>query len=80
MKDRAEFDAALFKLVILVAAIVVAMFLTTGLVGLAFMPGNLLLGLPTEDISFLWPMAFATFCSAIILGWYARSHMSRTKK
>ncbi|HLT99624.1 MAG TPA: hypothetical protein VKZ70_07785 [Burkholderiaceae bacterium] len=80
MKDRAEFDAALFKLVILVTAIVVAMFLTTGLVGLAFMPNHLILGLPTEDMTFLMPMAFATLVSAIVLGWYTRSFISRTKR
>jgi len=80
MNNRSEFDASLFKLVFLVTAIVVAMFLTTGLVGLAFMPSNLILGLLTEDMSFLLPMAFATLCSAGVLAWYARSYVSRTKR
>jgi len=79
MDNRAAFEASLFKVVILVTAIVVAMFLTTGLVGLAFMPNQLIMGMPAEDVTFLVPMAFATVCSAIVLAWYVRSHVSKGK-
>lgn len=80
MYNRAVFETSLFKVVILVAAIVVAMFVTTGLVGLAFMPNQLIMGIPTEDVTFLAPMAFATVCSAIVLAWYVRSHISKGKR
>lgn len=80
MNNRALFEAGLFKVVILVAAIVVAMFLATSLVGLAFIPNQLIVGMPSEDITFLFPMALATLCSAIVLAFYVRSYMSRSKR
>ena len=79
MDNRTVFEASLFKVVILVTAIVVAMFLTTGLVGLAFMPNQLILGIPAEDITFLLPMALATVCSGAVLAWYVRSYVSKIK-
>lgn len=80
MNNTAAYEANLFKLVVLVTAIVVAMFLTTSLVGLAFMPSQLITGMPTEDVSFLLPMAFATLCSAIVLAGYVRSYVSKAKR
>jgi len=79
MNNRTVFETGLFKLVILVTALVVAMFFATGLVGLAFMPNELIVGMPAEDITFLLPMAFATICSAIVLAHYVRSYLSRPK-
>ena len=80
MNNRAVFETGLFKVVILVTGIVIAMFLTTVLVGLAFMPGPLISRLPTEDMTFLVPMAFATVCSAVILARYVRTHVSKNKR
>jgi len=73
-------EPSLFKLIILVACIVVAMFFATVLVALAFMPSQLISGMPSEDMTFLLPLALSTVCSASVLAWYVRSHRSRFKR
>lgn len=73
-------ETSLFKLVILVACIVVAMFCATVLVALVFMPNQLITGMPSEDITFLLPLALSTVCSASVLAWYVQSHRSRSKR
>lgn len=79
MKSIAIPQAGLLKLVILVTGIVVAMFLATVLVALAFMPSQLIVSMPGEDIRFLVPLILSTVCSAIVLGRYVRTHMSSSK-
>ena len=73
-------EAGLFKLVLLVAGIVVAMFLATVLVALIFMPNPLIVNMLTDDIKFLLPLCLSTLCSAIVLGTYTRSHLNKTRK
>ena len=80
MNNLAIHETSLFKLVILVAGIVVGMFLMTVLVALIFMPNQLMMSMPAEDIRFLLPLTLATLCSAVVLAFYARSHMSRFRK
>lgn len=80
MNKAAVHEPSLFKLIMLVAFIVVAMFFTTVLVALAFMPNQLITGMPSEDITFLLPLALSTICSASVLAWYVQSHRSRTKR
>lgn len=80
MSKAAIHEPGVFKLIILVACIVVAMFCATVLMALAFMPNQLIAGMPFEDMRFLLPMTFATLCSASILGWYVQSHRSRFKR
>ncbi len=72
-------EADLFKLIILVASIVVSMFLATALVALIFMPNQLIMSMYTDDITFLLPLALSTMCSAIVLACYVRSYLSRQK-
>lgn len=79
MNNLALHEKNLFKLVVLVAGIVIAMFLSTVLVALLFMPNRLIASMPSEDITFLLPMALATLCSGIVLARYARTHLSRFK-
>ena len=69
----------LFKLIILVACIVVAMFFATILMGLVFLPNQVIAGMPSEDITFLVPMALATICSGTVLARYVQSYKSRSK-
>lgn len=73
-------QAELFKLVILVASIVVAVFFSTVLVAFIFMPTQLFWSMHTQDIRFLVPMALATVCSATVLGLYCRTNWFRFKK
>lgn len=80
MSKAAIHEPSIFKLIILVASIVVAMFCATVLMALAFMPSQLIAGMPFEDVRFLLPMAFATLCSASILAWYVQSHRARFKR
>ena len=79
MNKAAIHEASLFKLIFLVACIVVAMFFATVLVALAFMPSQLITGMSSEDITFLLPLAFSTVCSASVLAWYVQSHRSRSR-
>lgn len=79
MNNPTVHETELFKLTFLVAGIVVAMFLSTVLVALVFMPNQLIASMPFEDIRFLFPMALATICSMTVLGLYARTHKSRSK-
>jgi len=79
MNKAAVHEASLFKLIILVACIVVAMFFATALVALAFMPNQLITGMSSEDITFLLPLALSVVCSASVLAWYVQSHRSRSK-
>lgn len=80
MNDVALHETSLFKLTLLVAGIVVAMFFTTVLVALAFMPNQLIANMPFEDIKFLLPLALSSMCSAIVLTRYVRSHMTKLKR
>lgn len=80
MHKAAIHEASLFKLIVLVTCIVVAMFFTTVLMALAFMPNGLITSLPSEDITFLLPMALATLCSASVLAWYVQSYRSRSSR
>ena len=77
MHKAALLEASLFKLVILISCIVVAMFVSAVLMALAFMPSGLIAGLPTEDTTFLLPLALATLCATSILAWYVRSYRVR---
>ena len=79
MKSIAIPHAGLLKVVILVTGIVVAMFLATVLVALAFMPNQLIVTMLGEDIGFLVPLILSTVCSAIVLARYVRTQMSRGK-
>ena len=80
MNKAAVHEPSLFKLIILVAGIVVAMFFATVLVALVFMPSQLITGMPAEDITFLLPLTLSTVCSASVLAWYVQSHRSRSKR
>ncbi len=80
MNKAAIHEPSLFKLIILVACIVVAMFVATLLMALVFMPNQLITGMPSEDITFLLPLALSTICSASILAWYVQLHRSRFKR
>lgn len=80
MNNVAMHETNLFKLIILVAGIVIAMFFSTVLVALLFMPNQLIMSMPSEDIRFLLPMALATMCSVFVLARYAQSHLSRFKQ
>lgn len=77
MDNVAMHETCLFKVILLVAGIVVGMFCSTVLVALIFMPSQLIASMPFQDIGFLLPMAFATVCSASVLALYIRSHRSR---
>ena len=79
MPNAAVNEAGLFKLIVLIACIVVAMFFATVLMALAFMPSQLLTGMFSDDITFLLPLALAALCSASLLGWYVRSYRCRSK-
>ena len=79
MHNAAIHETCLFKLVILVAGIVVGMFLMTVLMALIFMPNQLMMSIPTGDVRFLLPLTLSTVCSVIVLAFYARSHRSRFK-
>lgn len=79
MNNLAIYEASLFKLVVLVAGIVIAMFLSTVLVALLFMPNQLMVNMFTDDVRFLLPMALATVCSMVVLGNYARPHLFSPK-
>jgi len=80
MNKAAIHEPSLFKLIILVACIVVAMFFATALTALVFMPNQLITGMPFEDMTFLLPLALSTLCSASVLAWYVQSHRSRSKR
>ena len=80
MNNMAIRETDLFKLVVLVAGIVVGMFFATVLVGLVFMPNPLMMRMPSEDMAFLLPMTFATICSVVVLAFYAQSYRTRLKK
>ena len=80
MNKAAIHEPSLYKLIILVACIVVAMFCATILVALVFMPNQLITGIPLEDITFLLPLTLSTICSACVLAWYVQSHRSRSKR
>lgn len=73
-------EAGLYKLVILVASIVVSVFCSTVLVALVFMPSQVFWSIPTEDVRFLIPMALATVCSGFVLTRYIQSQRSRLKE
>lgn len=79
MNKAAIHEPSLFKLIILVACVVIAMFCATVLVALVFMPNQLITGMSFEDIKFLLPLALSTVCSAGVLAWYVQSHRSRSK-
>jgi len=79
MHRAAAHEASVFKLIILVTCIVVAMFVATVLMALAFMPTGLIAGLPSEDITFLLPLAMATLCGASGLAWYVQSYRTRIR-
>jgi len=79
MPNAATQEASLFKLIMLIACIVVAMFFATVLTALAFMPNQLIAGMSSEDIRFLLPLGFATLCSASLLAWYVQSYRARFK-
>jgi len=79
MHKAAINEASLFKLIILVASIVVAMFLATVLMALIFMPTQLIAGIPSEDLTFLLPLALATLCSGSVLARYIQTHRSRSR-
>jgi len=80
MHKAAVHEASLFKLIILVACIVVAMFFATVLMALIFMPNQIITGMASEDIRFLLPLALAAVCSASGLAWYVRSHRCRSRE
>lgn len=80
MSKAAIHEPSVFKLIILVACIVVAMSFTAALMALAFMPNQLITGMPFEDMTFLLPLALSAICSASVLAWYVRSHRSRSRK
>lgn len=80
MNKAAIHEPSLYKLIILVACIVVAMFCATVLVALVFMPNQLITGIPFEDITFLLPLTLSTICSASVLAWYVQSHRYRSKR
>lgn len=80
MHKAAMHEAGLFKLIILIACIVVAMFFATVLMALVFMPTQIITGMSFDDITFLLPLALATVCSASVLAWYVRSHRGRSKE
>ncbi|MBB5216021.1 ABC-type sugar transport system permease subunit [Parapusillimonas granuli] len=80
MDKEAIHEPSLYKLIILVACIVVAMFFATALVALVFMPNQLIAGMLFEDIAFLLPLALSTLCSASVLAWYVQSHRCRSKR
>ncbi len=79
MNKASIHEPSLFKFIILIACIVVAMFCATVLVALVFMPSQLITGMPFEDVTFLLPLALSTLCSASILAWYVQSHRSRSR-
>jgi len=75
--NKALYETCLFKVVILVASIVVSVFCFTMLTALVFMLSKVFFSIPTEDIKFLVPMALATLCSGSVLACYIRTHKSR---
>ena len=75
MNKAAIHEASVFKLIILIACIVVAMFFATVLLALVFLPNQLITGLLSEDKTFLLPLGLS---SASVLAWYARSRRSRS--
>lgn len=79
MNNIAIPEIGLFRLVILVASIVITVFLTTALVALIFMPNQLIKSMYTGDITFLLPLALSTVCSAFVLACYVRTHLSKQK-
>lgn len=79
MPNAATQEASLFKLIMLIACIVVAMFFATVLTALAFMPNQLITGMSSEDIRFLLPLGLAALCSGSLLAWYVQSYRSRFK-
>ncbi|MDR4127205.1 hypothetical protein [Yanghanlia caeni] len=79
MHKAALNEASLFKLIVVIAGIVVAMFLATVLMALAFMPNQLIAGMSTEDMTFLLPLGLAALCSGSMLAWYVQSYRSRSK-
>lgn len=80
MHKAAVNEASLFKLIILVACIVVAMFFATVLMALVFMPTQIITGMSSGDLAFLLPLALAAVCSASVLAWYVHSHRCRSKE
>lgn len=78
MNKAAIHEASVFKLIILIACIVVAMFFATVLLALVFLPNQLITGLLSEDKTFLLPLGLSAVCSASVLAWYARSRRSRS--
>ena len=80
MNNVALHETSLFKLIILVTGIVVAMFFATAFVALIFMPKQLIASMPFEDITFLLPLALATICSASVLARYVQLHWSKFKR
>ena len=79
MNKAAIHEPSVFKLIILVACIVVAMFFVAALMALVFMPNQLITGMPFEDMAFLLPLALSAICSASVLAWYVQSYRSRSK-
>ena len=80
MNRVAIHEPSLYKLIILVASIVIAMFFGTALTALVFMPSQLITGMQLENMAFLLPLALSAICSASILAWYLHSHRSRSKR
>src|SRR5690606_5249587 len=80
MNKAAIHEASVFKLIILIACIVVAMFFATVLLALVFLPNQLITGLLSEDKTFLLPLGLSAVCSASVLAWYARSRRSRSPR
>ena len=80
MNKASVHEPSLFRLVILIACIVVAMFGATVLTALIFMPKHIIAGMPLEEMTFLMPMALATLCSATVLGWYVQTYRTRSRK
>src|SRR5690606_20304325 len=76
MNKAAIHEASVFKLIILIACIVVAMFFATVLLALVFLPNQLITGLLSEDKTFLLPLGLSAVCSASVLAWYVRSRRS----
>jgi len=79
MSRIAIHEPSLYKLIILVACIVIAMFFGTVLTALAFMPSQLITGMQFENMTFLLPLALSAICSASVLAWYVQSHRSRSR-
>ena len=72
-------EPSLYKLIILIAGIVIAMFLGTMLTALAFMPSQVITGMQYENMIFLLPLALSAICSASVLAWYFQSYRARSR-